>query len=298
MRRKGFTLIELLVVIAIIAILIALLVPAVQKVREAAARTQCNNNIKQVALSAHSYEAAYKRFPSGHNFGDPATAPAAPDKGKYYGLLVALFPYMEKGDIVKSMDLTSQYQLNTNGPNSVGAQPVLSLICPSDVNMPVPAVLKYNTYYFGISSYGGCSGTSATEVASKWGQMLNNGIFFGNSRVRMNEILDGTSNTLFFGERTQVKLEKASSAMAVGGWAWANAYALEDHTMNTSSGKMEGYLDHDKDDFGSLHGGGVGANFAFADGSVRFINKTINLTAYQRIAARADGNVVDLTKFE
>jgi prepilin-type N-terminal cleavage/methylation domain-containing protein/prepilin-type processing-associated H-X9-DG protein len=296
MRRKGFTLIELLVVIAIIAILIALLVPAVQKVREAAARTQCNNNLHQIALSAHSFEAAYKRFPSGLNFPMALNFPTAPEPNKYFGLLVALFPYMEKDDLVKALDLTSEYQKNTNGPNAVGATPVQSFVCPSDSNLPTPPVGQYGTYYFGLSSYGGCSGTSATDVDGS--KMLKNGIFFTNSRVRISEVTDGTSNTILLGERTRDNLSTSSTAQAVGGWAWANKYALEDHTMNTSSGKMEGFLTHDLNDFGSLHGGGVGANFAFADGSVRFIYKTINLVSYQRISTRAGDEVVDLSKFE
>jgi prepilin-type N-terminal cleavage/methylation domain-containing protein/prepilin-type processing-associated H-X9-DG protein len=296
MRRKGFTLIELLVVIAIIAILIALLVPAVQKVREAAARTQCNNNIKQIALAAHSFEGAYKRFPSGLNYPTAVGFPTAPEPTKNFGLFVALFPYIEKDDIVKAMDLTSEYTKNTNGPTSIGATPVATLLCPSDTMMPIPAVGQYGTYYFALNSYGGCSGSSKTDVNGA--NMVKNGIFFTNSRVRIREISDGTSNTIFFGERTRVFLDTTSSAQAVGGWAWANKYALEDNTMNTSSGKMEGYLEHTFDDFGSLHGGGNGANFAFADGSVRFIQKTINLAAYVQISTRAGGEVVDISKFE
>jgi prepilin-type N-terminal cleavage/methylation domain-containing protein/prepilin-type processing-associated H-X9-DG protein len=296
MRRKGFTLIELLVVIAIIAILIALLVPAVQKVRESAARTQCNNNLKQVALAAHSFEAAYKRFPPGLNFPNAVNFPTAPDKDKNYGLLLAIFPYLEKDDLFKAIDFKSEYQKNTDGPKSVGATPVATLVCPSDVNMPNPAVGQYGNYYFGLSSYGGCSGTSATDLNGA--NMLKNGIFFTNSRIRILEIQDGTSNTILFGERTRILLSTSSTAQAVGGWAWANKYALEDHTMNTSGGKMEGYLTHDLNDFGSLHGGGMGANFAFADGSVRFIKKSINLQAYQQISTRSGGEIVDLTKFE
>ena len=112
MRRKGFTLIELLVVIAIIAILIALLVPAVQKVREAASRTQCTNNMHQIAISAHNYESSYKRFPPGLHYPN-AGFPAVLEPNKFYGLFVALFPYMERTDLFNAWDFTSTYANNT-----------------------------------------------------------------------------------------------------------------------------------------------------------------------------------------
>jgi prepilin-type processing-associated H-X9-DG protein len=112
------------------------------------------------------------------------------------------------------------------------------------------------------------------------------------------EITDGTSNTLMFGERSRTNLPATSSSQSLGGFAWANSFALEDHTMNTSNGKMEGFLNHDLNDFGSLHGGGVGANFAFADGSVRFLMKAIDQVSFQRLSTRAGGENVDPTKFE
>jgi prepilin-type N-terminal cleavage/methylation domain-containing protein/prepilin-type processing-associated H-X9-DG protein len=292
--RKGFTLIELLVVIAIIAILIALLVPAVQKVREAAARAQCQNNLKQIALASHNFHGAYKRFPPGLNYPNPGFPPWL-EPNKYYGLPIALFPFFEQENIQRNLNLTSTYAANTNGPNSVGAQVVSILICPSDGATPSPAVGQYNNFYFGLSSYPGCSGTSITETNGLL--MLQNGIFYTNSSIRIADITDGTSNTFMFGERTRLNLAVTATAEAVGGWAWANQFALEDHTANTGPGRMEGIRPHDLNYFGSQHAGGAGANFAFADGSVRFISSSIDVVTYVRVSARADGNPVDLSRF-
>jgi prepilin-type N-terminal cleavage/methylation domain-containing protein/prepilin-type processing-associated H-X9-DG protein len=294
MRRKGFTLIELLVVIAIIAILIALLVPAVQKVREAAARLQCQNNLKQFSLAAHNYHDTHKRFPPGLNYPNPGFPPWL-EPNKYYGLPIALMPYIEQQNLQKNVDLTSTYAANCNGPNSIGAQVMVILVCPSDAGMPAGAVGQYGAYYFGLSSYPGCSGTSITSTSGA--AMLQNGIFFTNSAVRIGDITDGTSNTFLFGERSRLNLTTSSSAMSVGGWAWANQFALEDHTANTGPGRMEGLAPHDLNYFGSQHAGGAGANFAFADGSVHFIVKSIDIITYVRLSTRAGGEVVDTSKF-
>jgi prepilin-type N-terminal cleavage/methylation domain-containing protein/prepilin-type processing-associated H-X9-DG protein len=294
MRRSGFTLIELLVVIAIIAILIALLVPAVQKVREAAARTQCQNNLKQVSLAAHNYHSAHKRFPPGLNYPNPGFPPWL-DPGKYFGLPIALMNFYEQENLQRNVNLTSTYAANCLGPNSIGAQVIYILVCPSDAAMPSPAVGQYGAYYFGLSSYPGCSGTSFTSTNGA--AMLQNGIFYTNSTVNIDEITDGTSNTFFFGERSRMNLLTSSTAQSVGGWAWANQYALEDHTANTAPGKMEGILPHDLNYFGSQHSGGTGANFSFADGSVRFISNSIDVITYIRLSTRAGGEVIDSTKY-
>jgi prepilin-type N-terminal cleavage/methylation domain-containing protein/prepilin-type processing-associated H-X9-DG protein len=308
--RRGFTLIELLVVIAIIAILIALLVPAVQKVREAAARLQCENNLKQIALAAHGYHDANKRFPAGLNLPNPGSNgatpgwptsttgwPQAPDPTGYYGLFVALFPHLDQGATQQHLvlNVANPHNINCNGPSSVGATPLAVLVCPAEGFAPSGGIGEYGALYFGLMSYGGCSGTSATS--STFTQMNRNGIFYLNSMVSINQIKDGTSNTLFFGERSRLNLPPTSSSQALGGWGWCNSFAQEDNTMNTSE-PIEGMLTHDLNQFGSQHTGGAVANFAFADGTVHSITKSINIVVFQRLSTRAGGEAVDASQFQ
>src|SRR5690349_2559350 len=130
-RRTAFTLIELLVVIAIIAILIALLVPAVQKAREAAARTQCTNNLKQIGLAMHSYHDTYKRLPPGYVDGNtnPNSTPDN-DVGPGWGWAAFLLPYMEQGPLYNQINFGVTVGVGVNAQAS--QQPIALFLCPSD----------------------------------------------------------------------------------------------------------------------------------------------------------------------
>ncbi len=177
-RRPGFTLIELLVVIAIIAILIALLVPAVQKVREAAARIQCTNNLKQIGLALHNHHDSKKCFPPGNA------------KPNGFGVHSLFLPYVEQSALFTQIDFTKTAATNT-GPMAI---PVPIFHCPSDPQSAVPTGWAGN-------SYAGNYGSGIT-----WGgdATVSNGVFYhvtGTTGARFADISDGTSNTAAFCER-------------------------------------------------------------------------------------------------
>jgi prepilin-type N-terminal cleavage/methylation domain-containing protein/prepilin-type processing-associated H-X9-DG protein len=319
MRRQGFTLIELLVVIAIIAILIGLLVPAVQKVRDAADRAHCQNNLKQLGLAAHNYHDTYKRFPAGVNL--PISTKANPKPGGVFDTNAlykngtisnprfpdqfiswgeALLPYIEQANLQRNLNLYVREYGNCNGPASTGAQVVQIYLCPSDL-LP-QRVTTYTTggvtYYFGMNSYGGNGGTRSWYV----GNMTTDGVFYINSQVRIGGITDGTSNTFLFGERYHYD-PVYTNINTLGGWAWANFNAPQDYLLSTPvpinfqlpPGTKTGAPLFPEDDrvcaFGSGHTGG--ANFCMADGSVQFLTDATPLPVLQALSTRAGGEVFD-----
>jgi prepilin-type N-terminal cleavage/methylation domain-containing protein/prepilin-type processing-associated H-X9-DG protein len=204
-RRPAFTLIELLVVIAIIAILVALLVPAVQKVREAAARTQCTNNLKQLALAAHNYESANKRLPPAFKGDVP---PGSPLPAYFYSwsALAYLNPYLEQTAIYNRMDLTQPIYVPPNytisPPNQFAvAQTVPLFLCPSDRGMPVSSA--YGVTDIGPTNYAFCVGTGTTRGGAPFGQTWSSdGMFQAKKGFRITDITDGTSNTAMISEST------------------------------------------------------------------------------------------------
>src|SRR5262245_51886225 len=197
--RRGFTLIELLVVIAIIAILIGLLLPAVQKVREAAARIKCQNNLKQLGIALHNYEGAMGKWPPLY----PGTAPGSTAFNYKYtwSVIAQLNPYLEQTNIYNTMDLT---QPMYDAANQITAQnrfavvqKVSLLLCPSDRGVPVSTA--YGVTDMGPTNYVACHG-SGVSGGGYGSPIAGDGVFPAVNGVKITDILDGTSNTVAMSE--------------------------------------------------------------------------------------------------
>jgi prepilin-type N-terminal cleavage/methylation domain-containing protein/prepilin-type processing-associated H-X9-DG protein len=311
---RGFTLAELLVVIAIIAVLIGLLLPAVQKVREAAARMSCTNNLKQLALACHNYHDSNKGFPPGVNVPiGPASGMIFPSNivhtsgkigqppypGQFGSWLMYVLSFVEQDNLRKNLNFNVREYGNCNGPDSVGAQVVKIFLCPSDyIPNPVTTYVTGGvTYYFGMNSYLGNGGTRSFFVDFNYSV---DGIFHLNSRTTIGNITDGTSNTFLIGERYH-RDPAFTKIETIGGWAWSNYLAVQDCTGSTrvpvnfalAPGTSPTFFNTDPRicAFGSGHPSG--ANFAFCDGSVRFatLTSTGDLPTLQALSTR-DGNEI------
>ena len=281
--RPAFTLIELLVVIAIIAILVALLVPAVQKVREAAARTQCTNNLKQIGLALHMYHDANKVLPPAHSGGNPQFGrPPMPDNKAYISWLARILPYVEQEALYR--------QINWNAwpwfQHPVNETQVPIYQCPSDPRAYL--VAQYGTDKVAMTEYLAVNGVD---------QLRFDGIIHVNSTVRMTGIVDGASNTLLVGERPP-------STDLIYGWWFAGSgpppyFGTTDICLGVNELKnppnpapRDVYRPGDINDptndhmwhFWSLHPGG--SNFLFGDGSVRFVSYGAGQSVMNAAASR------------
>ena len=318
-RRAGFTLIELLVVIAIIAILIGLLVPAVQKVREAAARAQCQNNLKQIALALHNYHDANKRFPHGGvTNGDCCSTPSGPT------WTIFLLPYLEQEALYQRYDFTVTNEHSNN--LFVRTQFVPVYTCPADVHsnkVLQPESGPGGGLNYATGSYRAVSGRSdssgwfdsgdAGGFPPGWRGVLHSGVDaryppnpgnfklpYGNPE-RIANISDGTSNTIMVGEYTTITHASRTTF-------WAYTYTsynqssmilppqtrqlLADYDQCSKLGGANG--DNPcKRAWGSLHSGGI-INFAFADGSVRSVSTNMDMVLLAALATIAGGEVVNL----
>jgi prepilin-type N-terminal cleavage/methylation domain-containing protein/prepilin-type processing-associated H-X9-DG protein len=302
--RHGFTLIELLVVIAIIAILISLLLPAVQAAREAARRTQCKNNLKQIGLALHSYHDSLRTFPPGYVAGSNDITVTSPGWG--WGAM--LLPYLEQGSLYKQLN----YSLPIEDPNNaVAAKTLLPVfVCPSDIGPVAPFPITSdpaNTVTLvtvGPSSYFGCVGNDSSEVdnnATPW-----TGVLYRNSKTRIADITDGTACTIVVAERAW--------AQTNGTWIGApNTGLIRAGKMNHSAPMYEtaafGVLGHahwinnssdpdgGMDDLSSLHPNG--AHVVFADGSVHFLMDATTEGGWedtvQAMGTRSGGETVNVS---
>ena len=298
--RRGFTLIELLVVIAIIAVLIGLLLPAVQKVREASARASCSNNLHQIGLALHQYESLFSIFPPGSLWDNNVD-----DRGT---ILIFLLPYIEQDNLYKlyNLNVATDGQTYPGSPTLLASTVIKTYLCPSDTT---PAVW---TNGHAVSNYSASNGSCAridnsacpcpsygtfnsyalapydTPFAPGMGPFNRVG-----RAVRRAEVTDGLTNTIFFGE-----VRPECSTHVQQGWgisndsqgfvttiipinynscnASATTGCNAPNTWNTALG------------FKSKHTGG--AQFLFGDGSVHFLSETIDMTLYQYLGAIADGH--------
>lgn len=296
-KRRGFTLIELLVVIAIIAILIALLLPAVQQAREAARRTQCKNNMKQLGLALHNYHDVHSVFPSGWIAVDGGIQNAHDGlNGAGWGTMV--LPYLDQAPLYNQFDADFAIHDPLNVPFINNVLPAWQ--CPSD---PKPdtwiideegspgtalATLPTANYIgaFGTEELDGCENAAGTAPVAANGQCIGNGVMYHNSKVRIRDITDGTTNTFIIGERrTDIGLGWFSTwpgMVAEGEEAFQRVLGSADHVPNDP--------DEHLDDFSSRHEGG--AQFTLGDGSVRFISENIDHGLYQSLATIQGGEVV------
>ena len=295
-RRSAFTLIELLVVIAIIAILIGLLLPAVQKVREAAARIKCQNNLKQLGLALHGYHDANNHLPPGGT-GTATNAERGPDTGMTgnLGYAVYILPYGEQNPLYQQMSTTTAYNAAPNTAATVLTARVPIYKCPSaqvedTTTSPAGATLHY---YGNMGPRGANPATGANYVttgSASHGAVSKQGVLGPNTKVTLTGISDGTSNTIMVGE---ISFNTANCyRIWTRGWD-GNASGDAKNVVNAiNSTPYNGSNNFNDVSFGSQHTGG--ANFGMGDGTVRYIRDSVTLAAYLAAARRDGGETLSL----
>jgi prepilin-type N-terminal cleavage/methylation domain-containing protein/prepilin-type processing-associated H-X9-DG protein len=303
--RTAFTLIELLVVIAIIGILIGLLLPAVQKVREAANRTRCQNNLKQIGVAMHNYLTTYDQFPWGQN--------AIQDQLRC-AWTAHIFPFIElpwAANVVNNpSNVSNATQIYVQNSAVSQSMPVKTFVCPSDGQETI--LLGGSTY--GATSYLGVNATN-TDQRDTWNIHVDGVMVYsvhytdGSTRIAYSRsapttvasIVDGTSNTVMVGERPPVN-------HSCGAWAYAevdSSLGLPNSTQWCASSDANGgacpsgfqyFRDGspnnpcDGNHFWSRHSGG--GNWVFADGSVHFLSYTIGTQVQTALASKAGGEII------
>lgn len=299
--RRGFTLIELLVVISIIAILVALLLPAVQSAREAARRSQCKNNMKQLGLALHNYHGTHGVFPPSEIHTRAFLAGSNNDWGSNAGTWVTLtFPYCDQEAAYGTMNFDERWDYADTAKMEDNKTPIdqeySHLICPSN---PVNRNRQNNfnsqiIHYFAVWGGANPPGGRARQrwaTGNSWNARWK-GIMYYNSNTQVRDVTDGTSNTLIVGE---VRGYRPRSPTAMDnvvdgrGMRWeistgANLYPINGVHGYGCSGSCRW------ENMSSHHAGGCHA--ALADGSVRFVSEMINRDTFRSICSMADGDTL------
>lgn len=276
-RKAGFSVVEFLVVLAIIAILLSLLLPAFMRGREAARRITCYNNLKQMILALHSYQASFGVLPSGcFDAGGPLSDADEKNRMSWF---TSLLPYAEQNGIFRAIDFD-------HGPFDVQNQTAKAttmsmLVCPSSgvrfypsSNLPWASAPPQGQD--GLSAYAGCHHDVEAPIGED-----DHGVFFRNSRIRPIDVTDGLSQTIYIGEVAHPsKL----------GWMSGSRSTMRNTGRPINQTEAEP-PDGVVGGFGSRHGGG--AIFAFGDGSARFIRESIDPAVYRLLGHRSDGEAID-----
>jgi len=309
--RRGFTLIELLVVVAIIAVLIGLLLPAVQKVRSAAARIQCANQMKQIGLACHTYHDTNDKLPPGYTFVDDGTGPpplptpafdrTPPDLflenvGPGWGWAAYLLPYLEQGNLFRQIDLAK----TTHSPSNMAVRetPIGVYVCPADRETGLYKVMSPLHKHV-------VNGQTISYAANYGAEGLINaqpdkgtGLFFRNSGVRFGDVADGLSQTIAVGERASLFARTPWVGAITNGTVRttpnapvyvAAALAAQAMPMARVGRKPLNDPYSEPYDFFSPHHGLI--QFVFGDGSVRAVSFGVDIYTVQKLATRAAGDV-------
>jgi prepilin-type N-terminal cleavage/methylation domain-containing protein/prepilin-type processing-associated H-X9-DG protein len=277
-RRSAFTLVELLVVIAIIAIIVGLLLPAVQKVRESAARVKCANNLKQLSLGLHSYATANGAFPPGYK---------APGFGVGWGWGSFVLPFIEQPALFAALGVGDQPfgdGLSLAPPTPLTQTPLSVFVCPSDTGPALNPLKRYHAK----SNYRGICGPT---IPLYFYPDSDYGVLFQNSKIRLEDISDGTSNTLAIGECMSDVASNHVAAIWVGMDCSEGSVYVSDCFWSVDNGNFR-INSPGPQAFGSRHTGG-GAQFGFCDGSVHFIHDDADVKKVQILAGRNDGQIAD-----
>jgi len=312
--RTGFTLIELLVVIAIIAILVALLLPAVQQAREAARRSQCKNNLKQLGLALHNYHDTHRVFPSGYiaDVNHPDRDPDTFDGPQGWAWGTMILPFLEQGNVYDALQ-TNLPSWHAN--NAVAVRSILPVfLCPSATGTDAPIEVRNESDDL-IATFGRSTYVANVGHDEPWGYTATNhaqyanGPFFRNSKIATRDITDGLSNTVFLGEHTPLVSDKTWVAVPPGATVCANnpaRFAPLDIECDAAAtlvlvhsgpSAFEGDVIHPPNDpsvhvcqMYSQHTGG--AHVLLGDGSVRFVSQNISVIIWAALSSRNGGEVV------